>query len=367
MRTLSLLPWLVCGSALCLRAEDHAYARADRVEAKILTEIKRQEIVGLAAVVIDDGKIAWARGYGFADREKKVPVDPAVTQFRWASISKPVTAVAALQLSEKGLLDLDADVRTYVPEFPNKGAKITARDLLRHQGGIVHNGKGFEVRTEQSYSTPHPFADVVVALDKFKDAPLVNTPGTTYFYSTAGYVLLSAVVQRAGKERFADQVAARIAKPLGMADFRPDYEWEDIPNRAIGYMRQDGVISRRKRDQVDDVSWKLAGGGFTSPATDLARFGVGLLQRKLVSEKTERLMWTVNKPAHPDKPDPYGFGFFIVRMPDGRTLVGHDGSQQKVKTALLLDPKSKKGIALMTNSEWFDAMKLAMMLMDEIR
>jgi len=348
-------------------AEDHPYARADRVEAKIQTEIKRQEIVGLAAVVIDDGKIAWTKGYGFADREKKAPVDPAVTQFRWASISKPVTAVAALQLSEKGLLDLDADVRTYVPEFPDKGARITARDLLRHQGGIVHSAKKGMLRIERSYSTPHPFADVVVALDMFKDSALVNTPGTTYFYSTAGYVLLSAVVQRAGKERFADQVSDRIAKPLGMAYFRPDYQWEDIPHRAAGYSRDGGTIHRRPDNQVDDVSWKLGGGGFTSPATDLARFGVGLLQRKLVSEKTERLMWTVNKPAHPDKPDPYGFGFFIVHLPDGRTLVGHDGSQQKTKTALLLDPKAKKGIALMTGSEWVDVMKFAMSLMDEIR
>lgn len=348
--------------------EGGAYARAGRVDAKIQAEVEQREIVGLAAVVIDGGRIAWAKGYGFADRESRVPVDPAVTQFRWASISKPVTAVAALQLWEKGLLDLDADVRTYVPEYPDKGVRITARDLLRHQGGIVHSAKkGMLERLEKSYPTPHPFADVVVALDMFKESPLVNTPGTTYSYSTAGYVLLSAVVERAGKERFADQVSRRIARPLGMVDFRPDYQWEDIPHRAVGYMRQDGVIARRKRDQVDDVSWKLGGGGFTSPAMDLARFGVGLLQRRLVSEKTERLMWTVNKPAHPEKPHPYGFGFFIVDMPDGRTLVGHDGSQQKAKTALLLDPKAKKGIALMTGSEWVDVMNLAMTLMDEIR
>jgi hypothetical protein len=78
-------------------------------------------------------------------------------------------------------------------------------------------------------------------------------------------------------------------------------------------------------------------------------------------------MWTINKPAKGEKPDPYGYGFFIVKMPDGRTLVGHDGSQQKAKTALVIDPQSKKGIALMTNSEWFDAMKLTLMLMDEIK
>jgi hypothetical protein len=78
-------------------------------------------------------------------------------------------------------------------------------------------------------------------------------------------------------------------------------------------------------------------------------------------------MWTINKPAHPEKPDPYGYGFFIVHLPDGRTLVGHDGSQAKAKTALLLDPREKKGIALMTNSEYADAMRLALALMDEIK
>ncbi len=209
-RPLALLLFLVTTPAI---AQERPYAHADRVDAKVRAEIARQEIVGLAIVVIDDGAIAWTKGYGFADREKGVPVDPAITQFRWASISKPVTAIAALQLSEKGLLDLDADVRTYVPEFPDKGVKITARDLLRHQGGIVLYANGPVVRTERSYSNPHPFADVVVALDQFKDSPLVNTPGTKYSCSTHGYILLSAVVERAGKRRFADQVTARIAKP----------------------------------------------------------------------------------------------------------------------------------------------------------
>lgn len=347
--------------------QERPYALAERVDAKVRGEIKRQEVVGMAVVVIDGGKIAWSKGYGFEDREKQVAVDPAVTQFRWASICKSVTAIAALQLVEKGELDLDADVRKYVPEFPEKGVKITARELLCHQGGIPHTGTngGKIVRTERTYVEPHPFADVVTALDMFKDSPLVDVPGTKYFYSTPGYVLLSAVVQRAGKERYADQVKERIAAPLGMADFRPDYQWEEIPHRAAGYMRVEGKVQRRTNE--DDVTWKLGAGGYTSPAMDLARFGVGLLGGKLVSKATEREMWTVNKPKDPAGADPYGYGFFIVHMPDGRTLVGHDGSQQRAKTALLLDPEAKKGVALMTNSEYADAMKMAMMVMEEIK
>lgn len=342
------------------------YPRAGRVDAALRTAIDRDQIVGLAAVVLDGGEIAWSRGYGLADREAGRPVDPATTQFRWASISKSVTAIAALQLADSGLLNLDADVRTYVPEFPDKGVKITPRQLLSHQGGIVHYSNGPVIRTERANDTPHPFSSVVTALDRFKDSPLVAPPGERYRYSTHGYVLLSAVVERAGQQPFADQVRERIAGPLGMTHFRPDHAWEDIPDRAAGYQRQGGTIRRRPASEDEDVSWKLGGGGYTSPALDLARFGRGLLHHLLVSPKTEAQMWTVVPPAKPEGKERYGLGFFVLDRPGGAKWVGHDGSQARSKTALLLDPARGKGVAIMTGSEWADAMKLALTLMDEI-
>lgn len=348
-------------------AQSPPYARAAAADRAAAAEIEKQGLVGTAVVVIDGGAIAWSKGYGYADREKQVPVDPAATQFRWASVSKPVTAVAALQLVERGLLDLDADVRRYVPEFPDKGAMITARQLLCHQGGIVHYANGKVVRTVRTYTDPHPFADVVVALDTFKESPLVNPPGEAFAYSTHGYILLSAVVQRAGKERFADQVRARVAGPLGMADFRPDFQWEDIPRRAAGYTRSGGVIARRPADRDPDVSWKLGGGGYTSPVTDLARFGVGLLGRKLVSEATERAMWAPTRPAGEKGPRSYGLGFALGATPSGVKWVGHSGSQEKARTFLMLDPAGKRGVAVMTNSEWAEPRAVAAVVMDAIR
>lgn len=345
-------------------AQAPAYPKAERVDALAQAEFAAQEAVGLAVVVIDGGEVAWSKGYGHADREADVPVDPAKTQFRWASISKPVTAIAALQLAEKKKLDLDADVRSYVPEFPDKGVKITPRELLCHQGGIVHYTNGPVVRTFQTYTDPHPFADVVRALDEFKESPLICQPGTKYSYTTHGFMLLAAVVQRAGGEGYADQVHKRIAEPLGMKDFRPDYQWEDIPNRAAGYHKHEGKIVRR--DPEHDVSWKLGGGGFTSPAVDLARFGVGLIQHKLVDQETERAMWTPNKPSDPTGAKPYGYGFFIQELENGRKLVGHDGSQEKSRTALLFNPQTGKGVAVMSNSEWFNPMKLARKALDAI-
>jgi CubicO group peptidase (beta-lactamase class C family) len=175
------------------------------------------------------------------------------------------------------------------------------------------------------------------------------------------------VVQRAGGQPFDEQVRERISGPLGMVDFRPDYQWEEIPNRAAGYRRVGEKIVRRPADQDPDVSWKLGGGGYTSPATDLARFGIGLLKGGLVSEETEREMWTVVRPENPEGARPYGLGFAISRRPDGGRLIGHTGSQEKTRTALLIDPATGQGVAVMTNSEWAEPMKVATGVMAAIR
>src|SRR4051794_35226115 len=77
-------------------AQDRAFVHADKIDANLLSEIKKQEIVGLAVIVIDQGKVVWSKSYGYADREQHVAVDLDRTQFRWASVSKPLTAVAAM-------------------------------------------------------------------------------------------------------------------------------------------------------------------------------------------------------------------------------------------------------------------------------
>jgi CubicO group peptidase (beta-lactamase class C family) len=336
---------------------------ADPLDKAAREEIEKQKLVGAAVGVMKGGKIAFLKGYGDADREAKTPVDPRKTLFRWASCAKSVTAIAALQLAEKGLLDLDADVRKYVPEFPDKGEVITVRQLLCHQGGIVHYTNGKVVRTEANYTAEHPFEDVVVALDTFKESPLVNKPGEKYSYTTHGYILLSAVVQRAGKEKFADQVKARIADPLKMATFQPDYQWKELPGRAAGYLKQGEQFVRRPADKDPDVSWKLGGGGYTSTVEDFARFAGGLLDRKLVTEKTEKAMWTPQKLKDGTVTN-YGLGFGVGKTPGGVAWVGHTGSQEKTRTALLLDVKAKVGVVVMTNSEWATPTAVAAAVLD---
>jgi len=335
--------WILAGCSSIHNRLDTGLAR--QVDEVMAEEMARQELVGAAVGLLVDNQIVYLKGYGLEDRENKIPVTRK-TLFRWASISKPLTAIAALQLEEKGQLDLQANVRKYVPEFPEKNATITSRDLLCHQGGIVHYTNGMVIATQRKYDTPHPFEDVVVGLDNFRESPLVNDPGTKYSYTTRGYMLISAVVQRAGKEKYADQIQKRIARPLGMRTLQPDYKWKDIAHRAAGYRKRDGKVIPSTNT---DVSWKLGGGGFISNIDDLARFAGGLLNGRLVHEETQARMWTPQKLRN-GKATRYGFGFSLRGEGDARR-VGHSGSQEKTRTRMVLLPAKHFGVVLMCNSE----------------
>lgn len=306
----------------------------------------RQGLVGLSVAFLEDGQVAATRSFGFADRERKIAASDA-TLYRWASISKPVTAIVAMQLAEAGKLDLDADVHGLVPEWPAKPWPVTSRQLLTHQGGVVHYTNGTVVRRERHHAEEHPFEDVVKALDTFADSPLVCEPGTKHSYSTHGYLLLGAVVQCAGGEPYWKQVKARVADPLRMTTFRPDYQWLAIPNRAVGYRR---VADRPAALSTDtDVSWKLAGGGFVSGIGDLGRFGAGLLRGELVKPETRERMWTATRTKDGAATN-YGLGFGVRRTAT-EFEVSHSGSQEKTATLLVLRPLERRGIALMCNTE----------------
>jgi len=324
------------------------------IDSAIVEEMRKQETVGLAIGVIQDGEVVYTQGYGYADLSKKRKVTDS-TLFRWASISKPLTAAAAMQLAEAGKLDLDVDIRTLVPEYPDKDEVITMRQLLGHLGGMPHYQDGI-IKSEVEYKQKHPFEDVVVALDTFKETPLVSTPGLKFHYSTHGFILASAVVQRAGEQQFVKQVERRIAKPLRMYSLEPDYQWKSRSKRAKGYKKVDGEIV----ESTDtDVSWKLGGGGWMSNIGDLAKFAAGLMGDELVSQESKNMMWEQQKDAD-GKGTGYGLGFGIS-MQNNSLKVSHNGAQEKTRTRMVIYPagyspagSKDHGVVIMTNSEYVD-------------
>lgn len=317
----------------------------EAIDNAVLAELERQEAVGIAIGVIRDNQVVYTAGYGMADRGAGTPVD-SQSLFRWASISKPLTAVAAMQLVEAGRLDLDADVRTFVPEFPDKGTSITMRQLLSHLGGVVHYSNGPIIKTRRDYDNPHPFKSVIFALDTFAESPLVAQPGERYAYTTHGYILASAVVERAGDEDYAEQVHNRISIPLGLTTLQPDYQWQALPNRVVGYRKRGDAIVR---STDTDVSWKLGGGGWISNIEDLARFGAGMLGDQLMQADTRVQMWTPQQ-TNDGSAIRYTLGWEVSDQ-GGVLRVSHNGSQEKTRTRLVLYPAAGHGLAVMTNSE----------------
>lgn len=324
-----------------------------RIDDTIRAEMERQKLVGVSVGVIRDGKIAYLHAYGLANREKNTPMTTA-TVVNWASNSKPLAAVMAMQLVDEKKLDLEADVRTYVPEFPEKSAKLTPRLLMCHESGMVHYSNGKVVGTKREYKESDPLADPVLALDKFNQSPLLFTPGDKTSYSTYGYILLSAVIQRAGREPYAAQIQRRIAKPLGLKSLQPDVDRTDMPDWAAGYDRRMGLVVPTPEEAH---YWKHGGGAYKSNIADFARWAQALVTHRMVSPEAEKVMWTRQRLNDGNLTD-WGLGFGLHETPAGLT-VGHGGQQDEATSFMQINPQTGSGLVVLCNCGFADMRGMA--------
>ena len=314
--------------------------RVQSVESAIASAMAAQKIPGLSVSVVTGGELRWSSGYGQADVENEVPAT-ADTVYRLASVSKPITAVAAMQLVEQGKLDLDAPVQKYVPSFPAKPWPVTTRQLLGHLSGIRHYAEG-EMENTRHYAT------LTEALDLFQNDPLVQEPGTKYLYSTYAYTLAGVVVEAAAGTTFTDYVRKNVFEPAGMAGARVDDLFEIIPHRARGYQKGPGGVLQNSG--LADTSYKVPGGGLCGTAPDLARFAIALWKGALVRPETRRQMFTSLK-TRDGKPTGYGLGWALSRDPRGRREVFHRGAQQRVTSLLYTQPERGLAVVLFANLE----------------
>jgi serine beta-lactamase-like protein LACTB, mitochondrial len=318
------------------------------IEQAVETVMAREKIPGLTVAVAIDDALAWTRGFGMADLENRVPAT-SKTVYRLGSISKPVTAVAVMQLVEKDRLELDSPIRKYVPAFPEKPWPVTIRQLLAHLGGIRHYSG-----PEELDSTRH-YTDLLEPMKIFRDDPLLFEPGTKFAYTTYGYLLLGAAVEAGSRMKFMDYLRENIFRPADMDSMRADSVYDLIPNRTRGYRRTpSGTI---QNCGLADTSNKIPGGGMVSTASDLVKFAAALDRGTLLGKELVRQMFTPQK-MRDGKPAPYGLGWRILSLGD-RKAVGHGGAQQGTSTFLLLVPGQGLAVAVMENLEGTDPSALA--------
>ena len=322
------------------------------IEKAVSSFMSANSVPGIGAAVVLDGEPVWSAGFGMADLENSSPATSS-TLFRLGSISKPITAVAILQLNEHGKLDLDAPVQKYCPAFPQKDSPITTRELLGHLGGIRHynpDGKG-----DIPEDSARHFATMEESLQIFAKDPLVAKPGTAFHYSTYGYTLLGCVLEGAASEKYADYVRENIFKPAGMAQTQADDFFAVIPHRTRWYHKDKAGLVRNAG--VLDSSYKIPGGGLISSADDMARFEAAILADKLLQRATRDLMWTSLKTAD-GKMTGYGLGWGLVDK-FGVHILAHTGGQQGTSTAFAVVPERRAGVVVLANMDNVDSGSLA--------
>lgn len=314
-------------------------------------------IPGVSVAVVENGAEQWSAGFGSADLENFVPAT-SHTLYRLASISKSITATAALLLWQQGKLDLDAPVQRYCPSFPQKDAPITTRQLLGHLGGIRHY-KSSSQDDPETGNTKHFSNPIQAGLDFFRNDPLVSSPGTEFHYSTQGFTLVGCIIEGVSGENYVDYVRKNVLSPAGMTHTVVDNRFAIIPFRARFYSK-DSSGDITNADFLDS-SYKIPGGGWLSSADDMAQFEAAMLNDRLVSRSTRDLMWAPLKTSD-GKDHGYALGWGTGNRV-GLADVGHDGGQQGTSTSFLLVPERRAGVVVLINLDGGNASHLATELM----
>ncbi len=337
-----VVPALLVAQDVQYATAPHGGEWAETIErARFMVDSVRRanNVPGISIAVSVVGEIVWSEGFGFANVEGQVPVTP-VTKFRIGSVSKPLTAVGSALLVEEGRLDLDAPIQQYVPDFPEKGkGTITTRLLGGHLAGVRHYSG------EDEFLSSRRYASVREGLEIFKDDTLKTPPGTEFSYSSYGWNLISAVMERASGADFLPFMRERVFRPLGMRNTVADYTDSIIVGRTGYYQREDdGVIVNAP---YVDNSYKWGGGGFLSTPEDLLKFANALMLDGFLKPETLKWLWTSQKDAGGEDTG-YGFGFGVGSV-SGVQRATHGGGSVGGNSWLGLLPEEGIALAITSN------------------
>ena len=322
-------------------AADPYAERLREFETFVAAAMKNDRIPGLTVGFFKDD-YTWVKGFGYADLENKTPAH-AESAYRLASITKSMTGEAIVQLAERGKLDLDAEIQTYVPDYPKQKWPVTVRNLLTHTGaGQTGSGLGPEhVSTKE----------VVARISKY---PIQYETGTRFDYQTSGYNLLGAAIENVSGQSFDAYLRENLFAPAGMKSTGMDDVISLVPNRVRGYELVGGEI---KNAPFLDVSSRFGGGGLTSTVPDLLRWARVALSGKIVSAKwiDEMLKPFTSKPGRytglGDGDTYYTLGW-MVQPVNGSFAIFAGGSQKGTEALLYYFPEKRLGLAVACNRQF---------------
>lgn len=320
--------------------------------------LSSQNLPGLSVAVGVGGDIVWAEGFGWADIDQRTRVTPD-TRFRIGGASKVLTSAAVGVLLEKGRLNLDAEIQTYVPEFPKKQWPVTLRQLMGHVAGVRNDGGDESPLYAEHCGRP------VEGLRDFADRALLFEPGTQCQYSNYGWILVSAAVEAASARPFATFMREQVFEPLGMGKTGAESTTTEIPDRATFYFPRfaaDPLYGLHLMREID-LSCYAGSMAFYSTPSDLVRFGLGINRGKLLQPATVRLLQRSERLASGEETG-YGLGWDLetVTLAGEQTeAVGHDGESLGGMVASLMTFRERGlVVAVISNISYSDTSGLAL-------
>jgi len=315
----------------------------DGVRALIRQQMTERQVPSVAVAVARDGRIVWEEGFGWADRENRVPAT-AHTLYSLASISKPITATALMILKERGLIDLDRPINHYLGDAKvnvriGDPAAATVRKVANHTAGLpLHYQFFYE---DEPYRAPSRDETIL------RYGNTVTAPGERYYYSNLGYGILDYVISRASGKSYPDFMRAEVFVPLGLTHMSVDVDAAMQKQQAVRY-GTDGL-------PIPFYGFDHPGGSaIYASAHDLARFGMFHLKSHLPDQKpilSDRAIDDMQQPtADAGNGQGYGIGWATNEYAGGRRSVSHTGGMGGVSTALRLFPAEKVAIVVLTNA-----------------
>ncbi|WP_299680395.1 serine hydrolase domain-containing protein [uncultured Dokdonia sp.] len=324
---------LLISSTTTLEAQQ-AYPLLDTI---VTSFLETANLPGISIAVSQDEQLIYAKGYGYADLENKIPMTPHM-QLRTASVAKVITTTALGKLLSEGKIKLDVPIKTYVPYIDTQYEHLTLRQLTGHTSGMAHRPKGNAYKKKQYTS--------IKESTQLLKAPLLFEPDTQYQYSTHAFNLVAAAIEGASGQSFETYLRGHVFKPLGMQQTVPENIKQLSEKDVQLYYHKKGTLTKEK---LTNASYKLAGAGFRSTPTDLIKMMHGYTNGFITAEARETMFRSHQ--LKDGTTTQVGITWRSSIDAFGHNVIEHAGSWRGTRTVVVHYPKDNLNIAIMINAD----------------
>lgn len=341
LRAAVLLFTLVLAALPAAAASTITNAELAQYADRLLTETYPADQPGATALIVRNGETVLRKGYGLANLELGVPMQPDMV-LEIGSVTKQFTGAAILMLQERGKLSVADEITRYLPDYPTHGQKITLDHLLTHVSGIPsYTGlPEWSARIREDVTV-----DQLIAI--FKDKPLEFAPGEKWSYNNSAYALLGAVIEKVSGKTYEDFIEQEIFAPLGMKRSSYVNLREIVPGRAAGYDKQG---DKYLNTQYLSMSHPYSAGALMSNVDDLALWEQALTNGKLLKKESLDRMFTPVK-LNSGLTTKYGYGWSVWDF-EGTQVIEHGGDIFGFSSMVTRVPSENLLVVIMTNNPY---------------